>query len=367
MAGRRCATWWPTTWAQPGWRWTVPGDVVGRFDYAPYGEIAAVGSAPDDVRYRYTGHPEDALLGSYNTPRRAYDQALGRFLEVDPKRTDVSPYVYASGNPIGRVDLTGGEDVHFIFIDYAGFGDVPREQLHAALRSWYRMPADARVEFRDMRDLSAGISTEEARTRRLARRDEHLTSQALDQPLRTLWGGAEARVVAEPLRLVIGPNTQEVPELLTASLVFLDAYQRVKMRGDSGLIRNVSLDGFTDNEALISAFGQELSGIRRIEAVQLSHLPYSHLGRHMDQYRRDIPADNGRLQGEGGEQPSGSLREMVGAGPGADTVPHRAPGNRPLFRGRPARPQYQDYYQNYRAHQERESSRLLGPEEGFFE
>ncbi len=85
------------------------GNAVARFEYSPYGETAkASGASAPEVRYRYTGHPYDEAQRVYETPARGYDPTTGRFLSLDPRRQDASPYVYAGNNPAGLVDPTGG-------------------------------------------------------------------------------------------------------------------------------------------------------------------------------------------------------------------------------------------------------------------
>ena len=93
------------------------GEVVGRYDYTPYGETTVAGSDGAGVRYSYTGHPWEGALGSYHTPQRVYDPTLGRFLSVDPMLSDASPYVYAGENPVILVDPTGGVKLAFYFVD----------------------------------------------------------------------------------------------------------------------------------------------------------------------------------------------------------------------------------------------------------
>ena len=96
------------------------GNAVARFEYGPYGETTAAGTAAAEVRYRYTGHPWDEAQGVYETPARQYDPTLGRFLSVDPQRADASPYVYGGNNPVGYVDPTGGGKVPYA--TKSGFG-----------------------------------------------------------------------------------------------------------------------------------------------------------------------------------------------------------------------------------------------------
>ena len=92
------------------------GNAVARYEYAPHGETTVGGTAGADVPYRYTGHPYDEGQDVYDMPARGYDPTLGRFLSVDPRRQDASPYVYAGNNPVGYVDPTGGGDVPFFVV-----------------------------------------------------------------------------------------------------------------------------------------------------------------------------------------------------------------------------------------------------------
>ena len=96
------------------------GNAVASYEYAPHGETTAAGTAAAEVRYRYTGHPYDEGQEVYETPARAYDPTLGRFLSVDPQRDDASPYVYAGNNPVGYVDPTGGIRIRVPFFVVSG-------------------------------------------------------------------------------------------------------------------------------------------------------------------------------------------------------------------------------------------------------
>jgi RHS repeat-associated protein len=52
----------------------------------------------------------------YDFGSRIYDPRLGRFLSTDPmesKRANLSPYNFASNNPINRIDPDGNDDIHF--------------------------------------------------------------------------------------------------------------------------------------------------------------------------------------------------------------------------------------------------------------
>ena len=83
------------------------GNAVARFEYGPYGETTAAGTAAAEVRNRYTGHPYGEGQGVYETPNCVYDPTLGRFLSVDPQREGASPYGYTGNNPVGYIDPTG--------------------------------------------------------------------------------------------------------------------------------------------------------------------------------------------------------------------------------------------------------------------
>lgn len=51
---------------------------------------------------------------------RHYSPALGRFLQPDPSDAEANLYVYATGNPISRVDPSGNCTLYLIWIPYVG-------------------------------------------------------------------------------------------------------------------------------------------------------------------------------------------------------------------------------------------------------
>ena len=108
------------------------GNAVARFEYGPYGETTAEGTAAAGVHYRYTGHPYDEARGVYETPGRGYDPTTGRFLSVDPQRSDASPYAYAGNNPMGFLDPTG--DIRYpFFVVTEDMASTERQQTEAIL------------------------------------------------------------------------------------------------------------------------------------------------------------------------------------------------------------------------------------------
>ena len=86
----------------------VVGTVVARYGYDPYGQLVEkTGPAADGNPWRYTAGYWDAGVGLYKLGARYYDPARGRFTQVDPLG---GGYVYASDDPINRIDPSGLDD-----------------------------------------------------------------------------------------------------------------------------------------------------------------------------------------------------------------------------------------------------------------
>jgi len=88
------------------------GNVIARYDYAPYGAtVASLGAAPNGPGY--TGHVNDPESGLVYMQARYYDPALGRFLSIDPVAPSAgngfsfNRYAYAANNPIEHTDPDG--------------------------------------------------------------------------------------------------------------------------------------------------------------------------------------------------------------------------------------------------------------------
>ena len=85
-----------------------------HYEYTPYGEVLI--DAVDDMSSRYAGHSYNRLQAVYETPNRNYDPTTTRFLGLDKKRIDPSPYIYAGNNPIIYLDLTGNGQTPFFLM-----------------------------------------------------------------------------------------------------------------------------------------------------------------------------------------------------------------------------------------------------------
>ena len=85
-------------------RLEVGGTVVARYAYDPYGQmVTKTGSAADGNPFRYISGYLDAT-GLYKLGARYYDPARGRFTQPDPLG---GGYVYASDDPVNRIDPSG--------------------------------------------------------------------------------------------------------------------------------------------------------------------------------------------------------------------------------------------------------------------
>ncbi|MBI1917079.1 MAG: hypothetical protein HYS12_20425 [Planctomycetes bacterium] len=89
------------------------GNVTERPAYGPFGELQRA-SRGEGLRPGFAGLFYDPQAGLYLTRARAYDPALGRFLQRDPEhrvpvddQEDLSAYSYCANNPVNWVDPVG--------------------------------------------------------------------------------------------------------------------------------------------------------------------------------------------------------------------------------------------------------------------
>jgi RHS repeat-associated protein len=85
------------------------GTYTGGYSYTPYGELrSATNNATITANsVRYGGGYWDDSVSLYRFGARYYDPTIGRFTQYDPSGQEKNPYGYASGDPIGNVDITG--------------------------------------------------------------------------------------------------------------------------------------------------------------------------------------------------------------------------------------------------------------------
>jgi len=124
-------------------------------DYYPFGqEIPLSGSTDNQIKYNSKELQIDAGLNWYDYGRRFYDPVLGRFPSLDPKAdafVELSPYNYASNNPVTKIDLWGLQGVDFFELG-------PMLQKESLKATGQRIPTvqDA-VQYSDLPEKQAQI------------------------------------------------------------------------------------------------------------------------------------------------------------------------------------------------------------------
>ena len=92
------------------------GEVSQHTEYLPFGEILVDDRPANDKNpYLYNGKELDEETGLYYYGARFYDAQIGRFIGVDPiieKFPFLTPYNYASNNPVTNIDLWGLQGIN---------------------------------------------------------------------------------------------------------------------------------------------------------------------------------------------------------------------------------------------------------------
>jgi RHS repeat-associated protein len=86
------------------------GAIISREEYYPFGETSF--GSYGKKRYRFCGKEKDEESGLYYYGMRYYSAWTCRFMSVDPlagKYPYLTPYQYASNDPIGAIDIDGLE------------------------------------------------------------------------------------------------------------------------------------------------------------------------------------------------------------------------------------------------------------------
>ncbi|MDP2605719.1 MAG: RHS repeat-associated core domain-containing protein [Deltaproteobacteria bacterium] len=113
------------------------GEVVWRADYAAFGQ-ARISVGKITQPWRLPGQYYDEETGLHYALMRYYNPELGRYLTMDPMRTDggsLNFYTYCDGDPLNRYDPTGGFIIPAILIA-AAIGAVIGAAIGAGVEAY---------------------------------------------------------------------------------------------------------------------------------------------------------------------------------------------------------------------------------------
>jgi RHS repeat-associated protein len=125
------------------------GTVTDAYEYDAFGnQIYRSGTTPNN--YMYRGEQYDSDLALYYLRARYYNPATGRFLSRDPedgKPNDpqsLHKYLYASGDPVNRIDPSGrGDLIEVSLDDWSARQNVVLAERALAKRAAYELCVEA--------------------------------------------------------------------------------------------------------------------------------------------------------------------------------------------------------------------------------
>ena len=107
------------------------GAIISYEEYRPFGTTSyRSGRSETEVslkRYKYCGKERDEETGLYYYGMRYYASCICRLVSVDPlqfKYPELTPFQYASNNPITMIDLDGKEGIHFSNVEKVKFNET---------------------------------------------------------------------------------------------------------------------------------------------------------------------------------------------------------------------------------------------------
>jgi RHS repeat-associated protein len=111
-------------------------DILSYMDYYPYGMVLR--KAGTIQRYGYQGNfaEADQETGFNSFELRMYDPAIGKWLSVDPKREDFSPYIGMDNNPVNKTDPDGG-GTHDVIDLNTSTGEIKRTPDGSNINKYY--------------------------------------------------------------------------------------------------------------------------------------------------------------------------------------------------------------------------------------
>ncbi|MDD3280938.1 MAG: RHS repeat-associated core domain-containing protein [Bacteroidales bacterium] len=105
--------------------------IISYEEYHPFGTTSyRSGRSQTEVslkRYKYCGKERDEETGLYYYGMRYYASCICRLVSVDPlqfKYPELTPFQYASNNPITMIDLDGKEGIHFSNVEKVKFNET---------------------------------------------------------------------------------------------------------------------------------------------------------------------------------------------------------------------------------------------------